>query len=137
MNRLHGGILSLLACVLVVSVSGCMIGPTNRENIGSIENKIAPGGFVLEGDMLIEVQSWNFEMERWETVATTFHVQRVESRAAQRHVPGCLRNGTLPLWGPDLHSIAACRPLLLAATIWSECDRFFVTYIRCRDKTTR
>ena len=71
MNRLHGARLSLLACVLVVSVSGCMIGPTNGENIGSIENKIAPGGFVLEGDMLIEVQSWNFEMERWETVATT------------------------------------------------------------------
>jgi hypothetical protein len=71
MKRLHGGILSLLACLLVMSASGCMIGPTHGEHIGSIENKIRPGGFVLDGDMLIEVQAWNFEIKRWETVATT------------------------------------------------------------------
>ena len=71
MNRLHGGVLSLLAGLLLVSASGCMIGPTHGDHIGSIENKIGPGGFVLDGDMLIKVQAWNFEMERWETVATT------------------------------------------------------------------
>ncbi len=71
MTRLHGGILSLLAGLLAVSTTGCMIGPTHREHIGNVQNKISPGGFVLDGDMLIEVQAYHFERQRWETVATT------------------------------------------------------------------
>lgn len=71
MKRLRGGIMSLLAGLLAMSTTGCMIGPTNNENIGGLENKIGPAGFVLEGDMLIEVQAFHVDRQRFETVATT------------------------------------------------------------------
>ncbi len=71
MKRLNAGILSLLAGLMVVSISGCMIGPTSGDHIGNIQNRISPGGFVLDGDSLIEVQAYNFESRRWVTLATT------------------------------------------------------------------
>jgi len=48
-----------------------MIGPTNWEDIGWVGNKISPAGFVLDGDMLIEVQAFNISTQQWDTVATT------------------------------------------------------------------
>lgn len=72
MKRLNrGSILSLLACLVAVATSGCMIGPTHSDNIGNIHNKIAPAGFVLDGGSLIEVQAFNWRTQRWDTVATT------------------------------------------------------------------
>lgn len=71
MKRLNGAILSCLACLFVVSCSGCMIGPTQHQDIGNMSDRIYPAGFVLDSDVLIEVQSFNWEMQRWETVSTT------------------------------------------------------------------
>lgn len=77
MNGLQGGLMSMLAGCLMVISSGCMISPENNDthggrwNFGVSDRQLSPAGFVRKGGVKIEVQAYNFQRGRWDTVATT------------------------------------------------------------------